>query len=408
MNRSTHGVHRSNIPFRFQFPSFDFVTQWMMGAQTHATAEFGECLYATSCIQDADLTSWAQAWTALAQRVEKRAEVAHQRGHRVSARQAYFRAYTYYRAPLVYLNPYACQDYEAIYGKARACFQIAASLFDPVIEPVSIPFGDQYLPGYFARASQAVRPSPTLIMIGGGDTFVEDLYGYIVPAANLRGYHVLFVDLPGQGILPNRGMPMRPDAETPMSAVIDYALSRPEVEREQLVAYGISGGGYLVPRAATYDSRLKAVVANSIILNFADHWVENAGIGKIAKLEHSALFPLLKALHPKRLMTVLEQIQTYYWRWGVQTPEELIAVSRSFTLSPDALTCPLLIVIGENEYQANPKSQAWIAETCQKAKQPVQVCIAPTDEGANSHATGANLSLMSQIVFDWLDEQFAY
>lgn len=407
MSKTSHGVHRSNIHFRFTFPSFDFVTQWMMGAQTHGASEFGECLYATSRIQNADPTSWVQEWTALAQRVEKRAQAAFQGGHLISARQAYFRAYTYYRAPLVYLNPYTSQDYEAIYEKAKTCFQIAASLCDPVIEPVAIPFNDKILPGYFARASQASAHSPTLIMVGGGDTFVEDLYGYIVPAANVRGYHVLLVDLPGQGILPNRGMPMRPDAEQPMSAVIDYALSRADVDGERLAACGISGGGYLVPRAATRDSRLKAMVANSIILNFADHWVENAGIGKIAKLEHSVLYPALIALRPKRMMTVMDQVQTYYWRWGVRTPEELIEVSRSFTVSPVDLTCPLLIVIGENEYQANSQSQSWIAETCQKSKQPVQVCVAPTDEGANSHATGANLSMMSQIVFDWLDEQFA-
>jgi Esterase FrsA-like len=249
MNKNAHGVHRSNIRFRFQFPSFDFVTQWFMGAQTHSSAESGEILYATSRISDADPISWNQEWSALAQRVEKRAKESLQRGHRISARQGYFRAYTYYRAPLVYLNPYDSQNYEAIYEKAKACLQIAASLCDPAIEPVAIPFDGRSLPGYFAKASSATTPSPTLIMIGGGDTYVEDLYGYIVPAAHLRGYNVLLVDLPGQGILPNRGLPMRPDAEIPMSAVIDYALSRPEVDRERLAAYGISGGGYLVPRA---------------------------------------------------------------------------------------------------------------------------------------------------------------
>jgi alpha-beta hydrolase superfamily lysophospholipase len=51
-----------------------------------------------------------------------------------------------------------------------------------------------------------------------GDTFAEDLYGYIVPAATKRGYNVLFADLPGQGLLPAAGMPMRYDAEVPFSA----------------------------------------------------------------------------------------------------------------------------------------------------------------------------------------------
>ena len=39
------------------------------------------------------------------------------------------------------------------------------------------------------------------MMFGGGDTFVEDLYFYIGPAGLERGYNVVIVDLPGQGIL---------------------------------------------------------------------------------------------------------------------------------------------------------------------------------------------------------------
>lgn len=33
-----------------------------------------------------------------------------------------------------------------------------------------------------------------------------------------------------------------------------------------------------------------------------------------------------------------------------------------------------------------------------------KVVILPQDEGADSHAIGTNVSLMSQVVFDWLDE----
>jgi len=33
-----------------------------------------------------------------------------------------------------------------------------------------------------------------------------------------------------------------------------------------------------------------------------------------------------------------------------------------------------------------------------------KVVILPRDEGADSHAIGTNVSLMSEVVFDWLDE----
>ena len=86
-------------------------------------------------------------------------------------------------------------------------------------------------------------------MIGGGETFTEDLYYHIAPAAIRRGYNFMTVDMPGQGDLPFQGVYFRPDFETPMKAVVDYALSRPDVDPARLAAYGISAGGYIVPRA---------------------------------------------------------------------------------------------------------------------------------------------------------------
>lgn len=411
MAKSSTGVHVSSVPLRFKFRSFDFITQWLMGAQTHGGTELGECLYATERIQDADTASWAREWTALAGRVEKRAAHSLAQGHPVSARQSYFRAYTYYRAPLVYLNPFTTQDYEAIYQKAQSCFLRAAGLFEPPIQPVSIPFEGQQLPGYFARASAGSStagepPRPTLIMLGGGDTFVEDLYAYIVPAAHARGYHVLMVDLPGQGILPNRGLPMRADAEAPMRAVVDFALTFPEVDAQRLAVYGISGGGYLAPRAAAFDPRIKALVVNTILLNFTDHWIQNAGLDRVVRLQGSLLFRALAAFHSRKLATVMNQLQIYCWRWGVQRVEDLIEVSRSFVLDPSRLTCPTYILIGEHEYQSSAISRAWIEETRQKAQGRVDLFVGPTDEGTNSHTMGTNLSLMSQMVFDWLDELF--
>jgi len=404
MAKQSSSIHVSSVPFRFKFKSFDFITQWIMGTETHGMAELGECLYTTSRIKDADIASWRAEWTAQAQRVEKRALESMKNNHPISARQGFFRAYSYYRAPLVYLNPFTCAEYQAIYEKAKTCFQQAARLCHPALEEVAIPFEGQSLPGYFARAGGTTGPRPTLVMLGGGDTFVEDLYGYIVPAGNVRGYNVLIVDLPGQGILPDLGLPMRADVEVPMQAVVDFVLQRPEADPKKLAVYGISAGGYLAPRAAAHDDRIRAVVANSILLSFTDHWLVNAGIGRLIKMKKNPIFRLLCTLRFKPLLTVLEQIETYHWRWGVRSSEELVEVSHPFVLDPADVQCPMLVLIGENEYTNNPKSREWVDLTSYKAGGPVQIFIGPENEGTNSHATGTNLSLMSQIVFDWLDE----
>jgi alpha-beta hydrolase superfamily lysophospholipase len=115
-------------------------------------------------------------------------------------------------------------------------------LHTPPIETFEIPFEDGALSGYFLKPDDDMKPRKTLMMFGGGDTFVEDLYFYIGPAGLKRGYNVFIVDLPGQGILPYGDLVMRADAEVPLKAVVDHVLSYPQVDRERLAAFGISAG----------------------------------------------------------------------------------------------------------------------------------------------------------------------
>ena len=136
---------------------------------------------------------------------------------------------------------------------------------------------------------------PTLLFFDGADTFVEDTYFIVAPAAVARRWNVLLVDLPGQGILPMDGRIRRPDVEKAVSAVVDAALGRPEVDARCLAAMGISAGGYIVPRAAGHDSRLKAAVTVSMLLEFEKIWPDAYGT-----VEESFMFRAAKALVPGR------------------------------------------------------------------------------------------------------------
>ncbi|MGE4403814.1 MAG: alpha/beta hydrolase family protein [Desulfobulbus sp.] len=134
--------------------------------------------------------------------------------------------------------------------KSRSLLKKAGALFDPPLEYFEISFEGTVLPGYFRKAAPGSKPAKTLLMIGGGETFAEDLFFYIAPQAHDRGYNFMAVDLPGQGLLPLEGKTFRPDSYVPMKAVIDYALKRSDVDPERLAAYGYSGGGGFVPQAA--------------------------------------------------------------------------------------------------------------------------------------------------------------
>jgi hypothetical protein len=57
----------------------------------------------------------------------------------------------------------------------------------------------------------------------------------------------------------------RADWEVPTRDAVGYVRSRGDVDAERLTLTGHSMGGYFAPRAAAYEKRITAVVANSLI-----------------------------------------------------------------------------------------------------------------------------------------------
>lgn len=401
MEKQTGIPRNPRIRYRFQYPIFDFFFQWLAGTQTNGGAESGEAMFAASRIPDGDPESWYREFTAMGRRVEARADASMKQGHCVSARESYLRCYVYYRAAPAFFDPRSDERYRAGYEKARDFFRKAGRWMDPPLETLAVPFEGKTLPGYFARVAAEGQPRKTLFMIGGADTFVEDLYFYIVPAALRRGYNVLFFDLPGQGSLPWDGLFWRADMETPLTAVTDFALANlPQIDAQRMAIYGISAGGYIAPRAAMFEKRFKACLACSVILDFSKIWSSRA-----ASLESGALIKLLRLLQPGRSATILNMLATYKWRWGAETIREAMEKCRDHIVDPARITCAMLNLVSEQEYNQFGVAHAWAEECLQKIQNPRKsLIVTPCDEGADSHAVGTNLSLMSQLVFDWLDE----
>ena len=402
MAKSEANIRTSTINYHFQTQAFEFVFQWILGMGTNGGSEVGECFYAASQVKENDPESWVRAFVSMAESVKNKAEVSFKDGHLVSARECYLRAYTYLRAAFTFISPFEKQRVMPLWQEAVACFQRAARLFDPPIEPIQIPFGEYCLPGYFI-GQKGQGKTKTLIMIGGADTYVEDLYMFIGPSALMRDYNLLFVDLPGQGGLPFSGSFMQPDAEHPFQKVVDYAVSRPEVDAERIAAYGLSAGGYLVPRALTVERRIRACVACSVISDFYAFMSQNPAAVQLSQHLDSWYIKLL--INVRKLRPSLVLLDTYAWRWGVTKYADLYEVLKAFTFDPAALTCPILSIIGEKEYQQGPASRF-------QQKQAVnlnpdtrsKLVVTTAAEGADAHAMATNMSLMAQVVFDWLDE----
>ena len=197
--------HAAYVRFHFQDLEMDFVFGPMfLGATMNHGMEIGEAFYTAANIKDGDAASWQEQWIKTARRVEARGEQSLARGHNVSARDQLQRASYYYRAALISMLPDDPRFKETAL-KSRALLKKAGKLFDPQLEYIEIPFEGTVLPGYFRKAAPGKTPRKTLIMIGGSETFAEDLFFYVASQAFDHGYNFLTVDVPGAGAAPPGG-----------------------------------------------------------------------------------------------------------------------------------------------------------------------------------------------------------
>ena len=390
-------MHATAFNYFFRDGDMDFhFGNLVLGSAVNGGVEIGEAFYAASHIKDGDAASWQREWFELARRAEKRGEDSLAAGHAISARDQFLRAANYYRISLISMLP-DDPAFQERGRKLRRLFRKAGALFDPPVEYFEAPFQDSVLPGYFWKAAAGSRPAKTLLMIGGGETFAEDLFFYIAPQAHARGYNFATVDLPGQGMLPLQGITFRTDTNVAMKAVIDYLVSRPDVDRERLASYGFSGGGLFVPQAAMFDPRIKAVVMTSAVVDARELFATMPAV-----LETPEERASWSSFHG-------DVVKSICWRYGVplDEPEKLVDVNRGNTFNPERIEVPALIIVGEGEYRSQEvQRQQKIA--MDNFSGPVKkMVVTPADEGASNHCVMENRSLIGQVLFDWLDESFA-
>jgi pimeloyl-ACP methyl ester carboxylesterase len=226
--------------------------------------------------------------------------------------------------------------------RAAISLKKAGKLFDPQLEYIEIPLEGTVLPGYFRKAAPGKTPVTTLIMIGGAETFAEDLFFYIAPQAFDRGYNFLTVDLPGQGLLPLEGKFFHPTIDVPIKAVVDYALGRSDVSPRRLAVYGYSSSGGFVPQAAVHDKRIKAVAMNNCVVD------AHVGIAKMAVA--TATPDVVRTWSSFKLRTN----HSIAWRFGLKMENlpGLVEANKGFRFDPARIAAPALILVASGEYQS--------------------------------------------------------
>lgn len=100
--------------------------------------------------------------------------------------------------------------------------------------------------------------------------------------------------------------------------------------------------------------------------------------------------------------------QAIAWRYGLKIDDlsGLLKANEGFCFDPGKVTVPSLILVAAGEYgsQEIQRQTKLCMEGLPNPKK--RLVITPAEEGASSHCILENRSLMSQELFDWLDEVF--
>jgi pimeloyl-ACP methyl ester carboxylesterase len=394
-------IKRQSVHTRFHNEDMDFLFNFMLGYSSLGGLSHGEMFAIAAQIKDGDAGSWRQAFGSHADWLEQdlKAEFAPSQAKLASRHYGIFHAL---RAQLQLADPTE-PGFETTINRMESHFQTACSCSGYPLEAVEIPFEQASLSGYLLRAGQPRRP--TLIMVGGGDTYREDLFYFGGLAGFRRGYNVLMADLPGQGKLPFRKLTFRHDTEKPISVIADWLEAKHLVTPNKLAIFGLSGGGYFTARAVSLDKRFTAWVASTPITDMS--LVFEREMPKSLVASPGWLQQLLIRLVGTMNDAAQVNIKKYFWQAGITSYDEAMEkIVRHCIVDVEKITCNCLFLMGDNEAGELVRQTNELYEHI-KANPKNSLRRFRPEEAGDAHCQVNNLPLAQIEIFDWLDRVLA-
>jgi 2,6-dihydroxypseudooxynicotine hydrolase len=204
------------------------------------------------------------------------------------------------------------------YGSSAAAYMKGAKFYWCPVERVEYPYMKTKLSGFIQKPPGVKEKLPCMVIANGIDASAE-AEGHVVCNYFLRkGFMTFQMYLPGQYEARLDGLAMTHDFEKPTSAALDYLVTRSDVDINKIALIGISFGGFIAPRVAAFEKRVKACIS----------------IGGFYGLDEFEFAPFTVAHCLNDMKITLEQ-------W----PE----TRKKYNLDNviDKITCPLLVVNGK-------------------------------------------------------------
>lgn len=266
----------------------------------------------------------------------------------------------------------------------------------------SVPYQTGSLP--VIRIPAMGEERDVLLIHSGFDGLVEEMYPLLEPFA-AAGYSVLAFEGPGQGAaLRTSNLHMPYDWEKPVSAILDY------YDIESCTLIGMSLGGYLAPRAAAFERRIKRLVAWGAMFDFFEVYRQRLGEPK---------FKVLRGLLNMKLSGIVDQLITRAREkegildWavshgmhvsGTQSPFEFLQWVRTLNLRDCAhlIDQDVLLIMGAEDHLV-PPNQLYVQAEAMTGARSITTNMLTSRDSAAQHCQVGNTGLVVKQILDWLE-----
>lgn len=263
-----------------------------------------------------------------------------------------------------------------------------------------IPYGGGYLSAYrFTPKS----PKGTVVVCNGFDGYIEEFMRMLLVFRD-AGYDTIAFDGPGQGtVLEECGMPMTPEWERPVHALLDY------FKLNDVTLIGLSLGGFLALRAAAYEERVKRVIAFDVLEDFFEVLLRQMDDSVREKLRHAVMRGRRLEINTAANMMMKKSLVV---EWGIRqgmhvmgsdSPYDFLHKALAYNtaeISPLITQDVLLLAGQEDHYVPVQQLPAQIAVLTNVRSLTARLFTAK--ESAGNHCQLGNVGLAAEVILDWI------
>lgn len=270
-----------------------------------------------------------------------------------------------------------------------------------------IPYTDGDLKGYLpAYDLNCKNPRETIVVMGGGDSYVEEWLPMVVNIFN-RQYRVILFEAPGQGgALEEHNLPMTHEYHKAARCVLDY------FGLDDVTFWGISGGGMAAIRVAAFEKRVKRVISHDILFDVFDLMLRRLprrkrfAVKTMMRLKLRRICNLAMKMVFKKDMSVEGLVRQGMMIHGVKTPYDYlqkVRLEKTGDIS-HLVTQDVLLLAGSEDF-AVPVDHFYRQIEALTNVKSLTARLFTRAEQAHNHCQVGNLQLALDTIINWLEFQ---